>query len=232
MRLAFDILFDYFFPSNCAACGMPISVRDNGVCKTCLSSIQPLDDACHKCGGQLVNDVCGVCTERAWYVDRCFAISEYFGVMKEILVRYKFHKWRRLSKHFAEMVYNAAVDAFGGVDIITAVPMTKSKVRKRGFNQSELVAKEVAKKMGKKYMQLIREVRVWKTQKDLNYVDRFLNVLGRFEIKKKLSGENILLIDDVFTTGATINECARLLKTAGAKRVFAIAFARRNLYVE
>ncbi|MCX7678218.1 MAG: ComF family protein [Spirochaetes bacterium] len=230
MRQLVDIVFDYFFPSHCIACGNPISVKDHHVCIRCFSTIQPLERGCKRCGGQLVNNACSMCSMRAWYLDMCFAVSDYSGTMKEMLVKYKFYKWRRLYKKISELLYAALLDASWDVDVVTAVPMAKSKVRKRGFNQSELVAKDVAQKIRKSYVPLLKEVRVWKTQKDLNYVDRFLNVLGRFAVEGKLAGERILLIDDVYTTGATLNECARLLKNAGAGKVFGIAFAKKALH--
>jgi ComF family protein len=233
MKRAFGIMSDYLFPSDCVACGRAVVAADNGVCGDCLGEIHPPRDACPRCGGQIVKGSCVICSDRAWYPDGCFAAAEYSGAMKELLRNYKFQKRKSLHRHIANIVFAALSDIFIEVDIVTAVPMAPAKVRKRGFNQSELVARAVAKRMGKEYRTLLREVARRQTQKDLNFQDRFLNVLGRYEVlQSSLKGLRILLLDDVFTTGATINECARLMKRSGALAVYAVACARRTIFEE
>lgn len=225
------IISDYLFPSDCAACGKPITAADEGVCGDCVSALRSPRDACSRCGGQMVDGACVICVDRAWYPDRCFAVTEYSGAMKELLKSYKFQKRRKLHARIAEIVHAAISSVSCEVDVVTAVPMAAAKVRKRGFNQSELVARAVAFKMKREFRMLLKEVGFSRKQKDLNFLDRFINVLGRYEtVEKNLGGARVLLIDDVFTTGATINECARLLKSAGALEVCAVAFARRTLY--
>ncbi len=233
MNQAFGIIADYLFPSDCAACGKPIGALEGGVCGDCICSIRSPQDACPRCGGQLIDERCVICSDRAWYPDRCFAAAEYSGAMKALLRNYKFQKRRKLHSKIAKIVHEVVCSASLEVDVVTAVPMCRAKVKKRGFNQSELVARAVARKIGIEYRQLLKEVGKTRTQKDLNFLDRFLNVIGRYEIlEDDLRNARVLLIDDVFTTGATINECARLLKIAGACEVYAVAFARRTLYEE
>lgn len=233
MNWAWGIIADYLFPSDCAACGKPIAAFDGGLCGDCAAGIYPPVNACSRCGGQVTGGKCVICIDRAWYPDRCFAAAEYSGAMKALLRSYKFQKRRKLHGKIAEIVHAAVASASLDVDIVTAVPMGGTKVKKRGFNQSELVARAVAEKIGRQYRSLLKEVGKARTQKDLNFLDRFLNVLGRYEaVGDNLRGARVLLVDDVFTTGATINECTRLLKQAGAGEVYAVAFARRTLYEE
>ncbi len=233
MNQALGIIVDYFFPSDCAACGKPVTAFDGGLCDDCAADIHPPRDACPRCGGQIVDGKCVICSDRAWYPDRCFAVAEYSGAMKALLRNYKFQKRRKLHGKIAKIVHEAVCSASLEVDVVTAVPMGRAKVKKRGFNQSELVACAVAQKIGREYRRLLKEAGKARTQKDLNFLDRFLNVIGRYEIlEADLRNARVLLIDDVFTTGATINECARLLKSAGAGEVYAVAFARRTLYEE
>ncbi len=233
MNQVLDIIADYLFPSDCAACGKPIAAFDGGLCGDCLDEIKEPVDACPRCGGQVRGGTCVICSDRAWYPDRCFAAAEYSGAMKALVKNYKFQKRRKLYRKIATILQTAVSSASLEVDTVTAVPMSRAKIRKRGFNQSELVAREVARNLGWQYRMLLKEVGAAGTQKDLNVLDRFLNVRGRYEYSgENLCGARILLIDDVFTTGATINECARLLKGAGADKVYAVAFARRTLYQE
>lgn len=233
MNQALEIVADYLFPSDCVGCGKSIAACEGGLCSDCTAGITLPRDACPGCGGQVIDGKCVICIDRAWYPDRCFAAAEYSGAMKALLKHYKFQKRRKLHGKIAEIVHKTVYSASLEVDVVTAVPMGNAKVKKRGFNQSELVARVVAKKIDREYRQLLKEVGKAGTQKDLNYLDRFLNVLGRYEaLDDYLRGESVLLIDDVFTTGATINECARLLKSAGAGKVYAVAFARRTLYDE
>jgi len=137
---------------------------------------------------------------------------------------------RRIHRHLGEIMYNAVKGESLDADVVTSVPMTGAKVWKRGFNQSELVARGLAARLGCEYRDLLAEKGSSRTQKDLQYRDRFLNILGRYAPgKAAIRGRKVLLVDDVFTTGATLNECARVLRDAGAVKVFAVTIARRTL---
>jgi ComF family protein len=116
-------------------------------------------------------------------------------------------------------------------DIVTCVPMKRSKRIKRGFNQSELVARDLSRQLGKSFRRLLREKGTARAQRDLSYRERFINILDRYGVRDpgKIMGRRILLVDDVFTTGATVNECARILRNAGAKEVYSLTFARAGI---
>ena len=148
--------------------------------------------------------------------------------MKEILHNYKFNKKRRLYIHLSKLAYEAIEQYKDLFDLITSVPMNKKKKWERGFNQSEIIAKKTAKMLNKAYYPLLEEKSRFKVQKELGYRERFLNILNRYKVKNKKNVKNksVLLIDDVFTTGATINECARILKSFGATYVYSLTMAR------
>jgi competence protein ComFC len=109
--------------------------------------------------------------------------------------------------------------------------MVKKKERARGYNQSALIAEGIAKALGKPFKLLLREKENSMVQRDLNYTERFINVIDRYEIieNSRIIDKNILVVDDVFTTGATLNECSRSLITGGAEKVFTFALARSDL---
>ena len=116
-------------------------------------------------------------------------------------------------------------------DVITSVPLHKKDRRKRGFNQSELIAKELAGILGKPYCRMLVKTRQTKPQKALKYSERIVNVDGAFDVKnpRKICGRRILLVDDVCTTGSTLSECESMLRKAHANTVICASFAKTIL---
>lgn len=224
-------LADILFPSCCAVCGNIISNKDNALCVECRGNVNMIKERCVLCSGTVINGECTICRDRKMYISGNTVISDYEGAMKNILHHYKFKKKRRLSVHLAEMALLEIDGSADKFDIITSVPMNRKKSWDRGFNQSALIAKRLSRRLGKPYLSLLREKSHFKTQKTLGYRERFLNILDRYEIidKKIIEDRNILIIDDVFTTGATINECARILKSFGADNVYSLTMARANI---
>jgi len=227
MYLLYSIL-NLFFPSNCVYCGGKISYADNNLCQDCLGSIDLIENQCQRCSGLIINGNCEICSDREFYIEKNVTIAEYSGVMKEILHYYKFSNSKRLYKHISKLASERLLNSRIKFDLITSVPMNRKKKWKRGYNQSELVAKELSKKFSIPYKKLLSEKKNSDAQRNLGYTERFLNVINRYSLKKKigLNDRNILIIDDVFTTGATLNECSRMLSMNGSNRVFSLTFAR------
>jgi competence protein ComFC len=225
------MLIDILLPSRCVGCGRPVSSRQNHLCRACAMRIPLLSDTCPVCSGLLVNGACGTCAERHWYFTKNVAVAEYNGVAREIIHRLKFEKIRGLHLILAAF----AEKKLGGhgirADVITWVPMNSKKRWARGFNQSELIAKRLSKLTGIPGRPLLREKRKTETQRELGIRDRFINTLNRYRAVADnfIRGRSILLVDDVFTTGATINECARQLRSAGARDVFSLTIARADV---
>ena len=119
-------------------------------------------------------------------------------------------------------------------DVILFVPMTAADKRKRGYNQTELIAKELHYILEKPCLNALVKVRETRSQKSLNENERRENVKNAFSVKnpEKLKGKNVLVIDDVCTTGSTLSEAARAIKAAGAGKVYAAAFAKTALSAE
>jgi len=186
---------------------------------------------CEICSGELADNICSICSGRKLFIDKNIAVAEYSGVMKEVLHHYKFNKNRRLSGLIAELVYGKVIQYADLFDLITCVPIDRKKKWDRGFNQCELIAKAIGKRLKKEYCPVLKEKHHNAAQRKLRYRERFLNVLGRYRIHKarRITGKNILIIDDIFTTGATINECARILKASGAGKVYSLTIARANI---
>ena len=221
---------DLFFPTFCVACKKPVAHQDNHICEECLQSIKISTEKCSICSGLLEAGKCIFCSERKVYIDKNICCFDYEGAIKNLMAGYKFRGHKRISKVFSTLFINSVVD-MPKADIITWVPMTKKKVWKRGYNQSQVLAKELGKQYRLKYLKLLDESKEALVQRELNIAERFFNILGRYTVlnKSRVLGKSIILIDDVFTTGATINECARVLKEAGAEKIFSITIARSTI---
>ncbi len=143
----------------------------------------------------------------------------------------KFDKTAFVARRFASVLRQKMGDVLNEVDMISFVPSSRKKYLERGFNQSYLIASALGAGSGVAVRPLLHETSSGGRQKDMSYDRRFLNTMGRFSIKKgaQVAGLRLLLVDDVFTTGSTLNECARILLQGGAKSVFSLSVARAGL---
>jgi ComF family protein len=226
-----SMLVDILLPSRCVGCGRPVSSRQNHLCRACSMRIPFLSDSCPVCSGLLKNGTCKTCAERHWYFTKNVTVAEYSGMAREIIHRLKFNKIRGLHLVCAALA-RRELDSHGiRADVITWVPMNSKKKWARGFNQSELIAKKLSRLTGIPGKPLLREKRKTETQRELGIRDRFINTLNRYRAVPDISirGSSVLLVDDVYTTGATINECARQLRSSGARDVFSLTIARADV---
>ena len=203
----FDQFLNLVFPPKCEVCR---AYNQEPICKACLDQVK------------FIKPVLGV-----------YAVSDYEGIMRQAIVRFKFKKRQKLSEPLG-MVMLHYLNRFPGmnlheIDMIMPVPLHKKKTKKRGFNQVELLARHVSHYHGipLEAACLVR-TRVTKAQYELSREERIKNVKSAFSLidPEKIIGKNILLMDDIYTTGATISECSRVLKQGGAKRVEVLALAR------
>ncbi len=225
------ILLDILFPSRCAACGSTVASTDRHLCPSCAGRIPLIEEGCPFCSSQADNTPCTACSDRHWYIARHIAISDYSGVMKSAIRKMKFGGIRAIYSVLGSLAARELARRSLWADIITWVPMNSRKQWRRGFNQSERISTYISRKTGIPRRPLLKEKRGAGAQRDLGLRDRFIHSLGRYEPVKgpDLSGKSVLIIDDVYTTGSTINECARQLLMAGAERVFSLTIARTDI---
>lgn len=174
---------------------------------------------------------CQSCAERAWFLERNIVVAQYSGVMRELFHNLKFNNVRSLYRHCIDHAHRR-LDAAGlSLSAVTAIPMNRRKRWTRGYNQSELIARELARRIRVPYLRLLRETPGAGTQREMGYRDRFLNALDRYRVidPEAVCGHRILVVDDIFTTGATLNEAARQLRKAGAREVFSLTIARAGI---
>jgi len=228
-------MFDYFvnllFPSKCMFCGAIVSDNGGNICGKCLSEINRIDfdAACRICGRPSeTGQSCRSCASGTNRFIRNAALSYYYGKFQPVIFKYKYGGIKRYGKDFARLIYTGMFDGYiSGLhaDCFIPVPLYVGRMKSRGFNQAELIARNLSDLTGIPTVgnNLVR-IRETKPQSRLNARERRINVDGAFRVSdpSALKGKRLLLIDDIFTTGATLDECAKILLSAGANAVFGL----------
>lgn len=208
-------LLDLLFPPKCPFCG---KLLENGQALLCPECQRDLPWALGA-QGERKGEFFTLCTAPLWYRDEVRASHH----------RYKFSGVRAYTRPYAELMAQCVADRLAGkFDVITWVPISRRRLRKRGYDQSRLLAKALAHKLDMPCQGLLKKVRHTKAQSGLKgESERRGNVLGAYEMCSgvQVAGRRILLVDDVITTGATMSECARVLRTAGATQVLCVTLA-------
>lgn len=154
-----------------------------------------------------------------------FAVYNFNQPVKDMLHNYKYYGKKYLAREISDILAGFCSDNNISADTVTFIPLHKAKLRKRGYDQSALIAKHLAKKLDLPFEILLNRVINTKTQTLLNHEERIINVKNAFTVTKTLPNVNILLIDDTITTASTAEECARTLLLSGAKHVTVLCFS-------
>ncbi len=239
LRRFLNTLTDIVYPKACLICKKKlrdIACVDNLVCLECWGKIKKNPPPfCRSCGRHLekpiYRNICPPCVRRQPHFDRAFSPCVYEGTIKELIHAFKYQgkdylgpTLTRLMTEFIEE-YNLPMDI---LDLVIPVPLHKVRLREREFNQAQILSGHIARKFGKNDSHdSLKRLRLTKTQTELEMDERLLNVKGSFVTVKNeaVKGKNILLVDDVLTTGATCSEAAYALKDAGANIVFVLTLA-------
>jgi ComF family protein len=160
--------------------------------------------------------------------DRAYSYGSYEGTFRKLIQLFKYSGMKPLGKRLAGLLCRALPDGAERFDAVVPMPLHWRRRFKRGFNQSEILARSVAKERRVPMLDVVKRVRATATQAGLTNSNRRKNVAGAFRVSKKTSiaGKRILLIDDVMTTGSTAAACASALKRAGASSVTLLTLAR------
>ncbi len=229
IKKAVNSLLYAVFPKRCKLCGEVIRL-DSTLCPECENAEKISGDICFKCGRE--KDCC-VCKEEKFSPDyKAIAAPYYYeGSIEKGINRMKNNGFSELaqgmSKEIAETVNNRFSDIT--FDYVTSVPMRKRKEKTRGYNQSEFLAKALAKRIKTPYRPLLKKIADTPSQRYSSVSARHTNLYGAFDLADgaKVDGKTVLIVDDVKTTGSTLSECAAMLKIYGAT-VYATAFAVTN----
>lgn len=225
-------LTDLFFPASCPVCGKKSDrLNESPFCSGCWSLISRYSGPlCRVCSLPLPSDyalVCGFCLKDKPPFSRAITFGVYEGVLAKAIHQLKFCGQKRLAQPLGDLLLTLDVPA---VDGIVPVPLHRKNLRRRGFNQSLLLARILSRKLGVPLlMDILTKTRLTQPQVGLSAKERVKNIRNAFAVKGTVNTPRILLVDDVMTTGATVSECSKQLKNAGAKEVIVLTLARAGM---
>lgn len=231
-RRGADAFKDALYPQNisCDICLEDLTADSRyRICASCLNKLPYVGDKiCLNCGSPIddESDYCLRCQNNESSFKLCRAPFEYDGLAVAMIRGLKFSGKKYLAETLAAFMADAFLERGMSAEIAVFVPMTEKELKVRGFNQSELLAQEVANRLNMPLLPALVKIKDTSEQKSLGARDRAKNLEGAFScVVPQVKRHSILLIDDIFTTGATSNECAKALLKAGAREVSVLTAA-------
>lgn len=208
------MLIDLIYPPVCGICEQ---INKKNLCKKCEIEIKKYQ----------LNEIEKVKNKN---YDYQIKILKYENIIRKKIIDYKFNEKSYLYKTFGKIILNnkKIYSFLKKYDIILCVPMYKKKKKQRGYNQAELIAKELSEKLYIEFsLNNLVKIKDTKKQSTLTKIERTQNLKDAFEVKNKgiLKNKKIILFDDIFTTGSTVNECCNVLKKAGVKEIAVLTLA-------
>ncbi len=224
VKMMINWIINLIFPPKCIFCRTILNTKTEiEICKECYEQISFKEGASINPGG------------RFNYYDSVICVCDYSGIIKEAIRRYKFYNKPSYYRTFARLLAQRIKELtqWQKFDMILSVPLHPERERSRGYNQSYLIARQLSRELGiKNESKLLARVKNTHSQSLLQRDDRLINVKDAFKVTNasKVEGRAMFLVDDILTTGTTLNECSRVLKEAGAKKIVTavIASGRRN----
>ncbi len=218
-------LRSYLFKQNCTLCDAQTK-SDLSMCGACIQELPSAPHpCCPQCGLSTQGDICGKCLKQSPHFDATRALFTYGYPVDALLQHYKYNNALYLSQTFAQLLSAKMQDK--DIDLIIAMPLHPSRIKERGFNQSLELAKIVAKQHRIALdSTTCNRIKNTPPQASLPLKNRLKNMQGAFECKQSFAGKHIALIDDVMTTGSSLNELAKTIKNAGARKVSCYVLAR------
>ena len=228
---------DLLYPRVCVGCGVASPEPFDFICWDCWSDAAKIEAPyCDRCGDPIAGSVeheytCYACSASTPVFEGARSAARYDGVVGEALRQLKYEKALWLAPDLAELLRGCLAAEFSTLDfdVIVPVPLFHVRRRARGYNQSAALARELGRQLGVPVAPAaLRRIRPTSTQTNLTAPQRLSNVTNAFESRKRkrLAGLRVLLVDDVMTTGATVNACAKALKKGGAGTIHALTVAR------
>lgn len=222
--------FSFLADERCLGCGDEIGF----ICENCHKKIAFNKSFCSFCAYPLLEDaedlICGNCLKNKPEFSKTISPLIYDGLIRDILLSAKFngkyHYYERLIEH----IYNDCEHLFEQIksaEAIIPVPLSRKRLIERGYNQSAIIAKYLAKKFNKKLIlsELIK-IKETKPQSQLGEKERYSNIKNAFVLKKTINFSKIILVDDIITTSATVSEATKVLKKGGANEVYIFSLCR------
>lgn len=238
MRLYVDSFLELIYTekNTCFICeSYDESIGDKYICRHCEKLLKKLDaPLCSKCSKPInygsSASLCPECSGEERYFEMSKSLYSYEGLIKNAIYSYKYYNHPYFYKMFGNMLLTYMLaENYTNFDCIVPVPLHSSKMRTRGYNQSELLARHLSKKLSIPYVDALKRIKKTAKQSEQSKLERAKNLKDAFVIKNDAEivvNSSVLLVDDIYTTGATVDECSKALKNRGAANVFVITIAR------
>ena len=227
----FWAVMDWLYPPHCCSCK-----RDGYVfCEECLSKIEILNSTfCKRCGSPVRSGkiLCYQCRNDPPPFTQMRSWASYAGPIKDALHSLKYNKNIALGIFLAKPLTEIVKNAGWKIDLVVPMPLSRSHLKLRGYNQSACISRNIARQLNLTHSTTsVKRIKETETQISLNVNERFINLFDAFyAFPAKLINRNILLVDDVITTGATMQNCAIALKNAGASNIYCLSVAKTLLH--
>ena len=207
---------DLLFPPRCTVCSKLLKQEELDFCQTCRAKMPVLDAP----------------IKRGEFFAQCYCVTDYVGEVAASIKRYKFQGMQQYAEAYGRLLAMQLLRMRAEFDVLSWVPISKKRLRKRGFDQSYLLARTVASELGFSCVRTLEKVRDNPAQSSLKGAEnRRANVINAYRAvaPEHFINRRVLLIDDILTTGATLSECSRVLLTAGAESVICATVAATQL---
>lgn len=228
-KQGYDHVLELIFPKKCVGCGH----EGNWFCAECMNQVVLVQaPTCPQCNRLTPKgQYCRGCRSRFSLTGIYIAAHYREGPLKEAIHNFKYNRIKGLVMPLSELMMMRLSAGFPTGDLVlTCVPLHSSRLAERGFNQAELLARELAKNFGIDfYPQMLIRKRKTKPQVEFSGDERRKNIVGAFQAGRdvdKAKNQTVLIVDDISTTGATLNECAKVLRKAGAHQVWGVVIAK------
>ena len=228
-------ILNTLFPKDikCIFCGGELSERSiNGCCEECQEDLPYITSCCDRCGLPMNEEhleVCNSCKRQNYEFEKARSVFSYISQPLALVRKVKFRSKKIFIPQMAKYLYETFKAWNISVDVVTFVPMYKDNEKVRGFNQSQILAEEFCALANLPITYGVNKKINTPNQRDLSFAKRKENIKDAFEFKhenkSEINNKTVLIIDDVFTTGATTNELAKTLKQAKAKNCYVLTFA-------
>ncbi|SHK01695.1 ComF family protein [Tepidibacter formicigenes] len=236
-----DTLLDYIYPRNikCIICKNPIpKTNPYSLCKSCFNEINFIKNGCIKCGKPLTlfykEEICFNCKKEDYFFERALSCVEYNDNIHRLMYSFKYGRKTYLAYPIAKVMMDKLKYEYIDFDYIIPVPIHKKRQRKRGFNQSLLIATNLGKITSKEVLDILYRKKYTRFLSNLSKKDRKNELKDVFTIKEnehKIIKKNILLVDDIFTTGSTVDEISKILIKHGSGKIYVLTFTTgKNIY--
>lgn len=226
-------VLDLVYPPRCPLC-RKLTPAEEIVCFSCLQDILQEMEGCFLCFHPVFQEDRGNgWIDREFYLDSIYGLGLYRGNLKELIHKYKYESRRELADFFAPILAGGVESCINsgkwiGPEGVVPVPLHPLRLKERGFNQAQLLGTELAHRLNLPLYDVLTRTRNTQTQTRLSRDKRFSNIKGAFNLKKEVNKlpASLIIVDDICTSGATLNEGARILRKHGVKKVYGAVLCR------